>query len=58
MVAIAEGARLFRETEAGYDSSVEATGIYPGFDPLGLNTFDDDVKIMREKVLADATLCS
>ncbi|GAQ78204.1 light harvesting chlorophyll a b-binding protein [Klebsormidium nitens] len=57
MVAIAEGARLFRETEAGYDSSIDATGIYPGFDPLGLATGDDaQIKDMRTREIKNGRL--
>lgn len=57
LVAIAEGARLFRETEANYDGSVDDTGIYPGFDPLGLATgSDDEIKEWRTKEIKNGRL--
>jgi hypothetical protein len=51
LVAIAEGARLFREVEDNYQGDADTTGIYPGFDPLGLATgSDSEIKQWREKV--------
>lgn len=57
LVAIAEGARLFREVEDNYQGDADTTGIYPGFDPLGLATgSDSEIKQWREKEIKNGRL--